>query len=129
MPFNYAFYSCKFYGITLQVIQKQLLANSWTRYVLIPRFVYLFFWFEQLNATFYYSFIVTEVLISINFKFLSFIHPWNCLHWIQTKNKINFKSHCFSGVPTVVKTNILIRSMGPISELDMVGIYLKLAKK
>lgn len=25
------------------------------------------------------------------------------------------------GVPTVVKTNILIRSMGPISELDMVN--------
>lgn len=25
-----------------------------------------------------------------------------------------------SGVPTVVKTNILIRSMGPVSELDMV---------
>lgn len=27
----------------------------------------------------------------------------------------------FPGVPTVVKTNILIRSMGPISELDMVN--------
>lgn len=26
----------------------------------------------------------------------------------------------FAGVPTVVKTNILIRSMGPVSELDMV---------
>lgn len=28
----------------------------------------------------------------------------------------------FSGVPTVVKTNILIRSMGPVSELDMVRL-------
>lgn len=27
-----------------------------------------------------------------------------------------------SGVPTVVKTNILIRSMGPVSELNMVSI-------
>lgn len=26
------------------------------------------------------------------------------------------------GTPTVVKTNILIRSMGPVSELDMVCI-------
>lgn len=27
-----------------------------------------------------------------------------------------------SGIPTVVKTNILIRSMGPVSELDMVNL-------
>lgn len=26
------------------------------------------------------------------------------------------------GIPTVVKTNILIRSMGPVSELDMVRV-------
>lgn len=26
----------------------------------------------------------------------------------------------FAGIPTIVKTNILIRSMGPVSELDMV---------
>lgn len=30
-------------------------------------------------------------------------------------------SYIFSGMPTVVKTNILIRSMGPVSELDMVS--------
>lgn len=32
----------------------------------------------------------------------------------------NVFSHCFLlGVPTLVKTNMLIRSMGPVSELDM----------
>lgn len=30
----------------------------------------------------------------------------------------------FAGTPTVVKTNILIRSMGPVSELDMVGRHI-----
>lgn len=36
--------------------------------------------------------------------------------------KINCFSHLadYIGIPTVVKTNILIRSMGPVSELDMV---------
>lgn len=36
--------------------------------------------------------------------------------------KISILISCiFSGMPTVVKTNILIRSMGPVSELDMVS--------
>lgn len=33
----------------------------------------------------------------------------------------SFNSKCFLDQPTVVKTNILIRSMGPVSELDMVS--------
>lgn len=28
-----------------------------------------------------------------------------------------------SGEPTVIKTNMLIKSMGPVSELDMVNIH------
>jgi len=35
--------------------------------------------------------------------------------------RINHPSF-FLGVPTVVRTNILIRSMGPVSELDMVRL-------
>lgn len=34
----------------------------------------------------------------------------------------------FPGTPTVVKTNILIRSMGPVSELDMVGLACRTCK-
>jgi hypothetical protein len=41
----------------------------------------------------------------------------------------NFPSHqivihqiVILGVPTIVRTNILIRSMGPVSELDMVSL-------
>lgn len=32
------------------------------------------------------------------------------------------RAFSFLGTPTVVKTNILIRSMGPVSELDMVSL-------
>lgn len=34
--------------------------------------------------------------------------------------------YIFLGIPTIVKTNILIRSMGPVSELDMVRNFLEI---
>jgi hypothetical protein len=52
----------------------------------------------------------------VNMFFIEFYHS-------------NFPSHQFVihqivilGVPTIVRTNILIRSMGPVSELDMVSL-------
>lgn len=47
-----------------------------------------------------------------------------CSHFFSPCAKVRRKNiswkFFFLGIPTVVKTNILIRSMGPVSELDMV---------
>ncbi|VEN48841.1 unnamed protein product [Callosobruchus maculatus] len=43
-----------------------------------------------------------------------------CCEWYENDISIcNIMEKCFTDTPTVVQTNILIRSMGPVSELDM----------
>lgn len=68
------------------------------------------------------SMVLEQLLMHYENSYLP-THGQGTQHPIRSSDSISIQFSIFSilGVPTVVKTNILIRSMGPVSELDMVN--------